>query len=367
MSHELDGHPHHSFDSDDQISAASLEGSWIESSSEEGDNSTPPATEHSPTAVRASPSSICVVRKMSTAVVTTEEIQHTYVEGRPKMVLASNTMQSNGSISRRPTSIKRSCTAPVNVRIPDFEIHPAPLRMEYWGDTPAMNFKVRGKSYVKDKCKVPSQESVFRLLTVDLLKVKEPVMTGICAHPNERIQQALKREMETGIRELPEFVFAVNYCIPADPFFHWIAYLGVDDVSVLRDPSTPLGRLTEPFFFGDSDEFRTNTFKLIPRIVEGNFVVRKAVGSKPTILGRKLKQSYIRSDRYFELIVDIGSDPVAERIVKLALGSAKSLVVDMMFVLEGSDEETLPERILGGVRMQRLDFKRKDLQRMCFS
>jgi hypothetical protein len=50
----------------------------------------------------------------------------------------------------------------------------------------------------------------------------------------------------------------------------------------------------KPFFFGDSDEYRDQRFKLIPKIVEGNWVVRKSVGSTPAILGTKLKQHYYK-------------------------------------------------------------------------
>jgi len=253
---------------------------------------------------------------------------------------------------------------PVDFRLSEFVSVPPPLRVEYWSDTPAESFNVRGPHYLDDRHKVPSMSSVFQLLAVDCVKVQNPMFKyGLCKHPNERVQRALRREAETGIRELPQFVFAVNLCVPYDPYFHWVAYFGCDDVDALRDTSTPLGRLTCPFFFGKSDEFRDDTFKLIPRIVEGNFIVKKAVGSTPSILGRKLKQYYVRTDRYFELIVDIGSDPVADKIVKLALGYAKSLVVDMMFVLEADTPDTLPERILGGARMTRPDFKRPEFQR----
>jgi hypothetical protein len=211
--------------------------------------------------------------------------------------------------------------------------------------------------------KQPSREAVFKLLTIDLLQVQTPIRS-LCAHPKERVQLALQREAETGTREFG-FIFCVNYIVPAAPYMHWAAYFSIDDVSILRDASTPLGRLAEPFFFGNNDGFRNDVFKLIPRIVEGNFVVRKAVGSKPSLLGNKLKIDYIRGERYLEVVVDIGSDPVAERIVKLALGYAKTMIVDMMFLLEGNDEDTLPERILAGARMENLDLKKKDLQRIC--
>ena len=104
---------------------------------------------------------------------------------------------------------------------------------------------------------------------------------------------------------------------------------------------------------------------LLPRIAEGNGIVRRTVGSKPSILGSKLKQYYIRNERFFEMVVDISSSKVAQKIVKLALGYAKSLVVDMMFLVEGTDSRMLPEQILAGVRVSHLDFKDKDGQRRC--
>ena len=80
-------------------------------------------------------------------------------------------------------------------------------------------------------------------------------------------------------------------------------------------------------------------------------------------MGKKIKQYYIRGERYFEMVIDIASNPVAQRIVKLALGYAKTLVVDMMYLLEGASEETLPERIFGGVRMKNIDFRMQDGKR----
>lgn len=264
----------------------------------------------------------------------------------------------------RPHAIQRSTTVPIARDLADFCLHPPPLRLDAWSEEPAANFKVRSPTYLADQLKMSSEEAVFKLLTVDLIKVHQPIFTGLCAQPNERIQMALQREKETGHKELPDFVFAVNLVVPGKETYHAVFYFGVEDKTVLQDCETPFGRLASQFFFGPSDDFRRQTFKLIPRIAEGNVVVRKAVGSKPTILGKKIQQHYIREERFFELIVDIGSEKVAQRIVKLALGYAKNLVVDMMFVLEGKHIMHLPERILGGVRMQNIDFKDKDGQRV---
>jgi hypothetical protein len=278
-----------------------------------------------------------------------------------------------------------------------FRIDPHPLRLDAWSEPAAENFQIRGPLYIKDKKKISSVPSAFQLLTVDLIQSNVPLHGGMCAHPLERVQQALKREAATGIQELPAFIFAVNLCVPgaAGVFYHAVSYFGINDevMTDIRSPlPSPFGRLMHKFLFGDDNDFRNQTFKLIPRIVQGNFVVKKAVGSKPSILGKKIKQYYIRggsgfsasssgsgSDpkqnhpnpqnqqqhqlRYLEVLVDIASDAVAQRIVKLALGYCKTMVVDMMYLLEGTEEATLPERILGGVRMKNIDFKDKDGKR----
>jgi hypothetical protein len=157
--------------------------------------------------------------------------------------------------------------------------------------------------------------------------------------------------------DLPPFVFIVNIVLPGPPFYHGVFYYAIDDMSSI-DGSDGSGssKLCQKFFFGDSDEFRDKTFKLIPQIVEGNFLVRKAVGSTPAIMGTKLRQLYVRDPRFMELILDCGSSPVATGVIRLSLGYAKTLVIDMGFLLEGTDESTLPERIFGAIRIKNLVF-----------
>jgi hypothetical protein len=114
---------------------------------------------------------------------------------------------------------------------------------------------------------------------------------------------------------------------------------------------------------------------LAVKVVDGNFIVRNAVGSKPTILGRKLRQSYFRGENYFELDVDISSSAIAQRIVGIAGGCAKLLTVDMALVLQvielfcllcfsinfryhskGDSAEELPECPFAAMRIIGLDF-----------
>ena len=70
---------------------------------------------------------------------------------------------------------------------------------------------------------------------------------------------------------------------------------------------------------------------------------------KPTMLGQKLKQHFVVFNdkvpskllRCMEVMVDVSSNPMANRIVKLALGFAKTLAIwkiDLMFLLEAGGE-----------------------------
>eukprot|EP00980_Cylindrotheca_fusiformis_P030701 scaffold25278_cov132-Cylindrotheca_fusiformis.AAC.2 len=318
-----------------------------------------------PKAGDASPSTICQRRKLSTAIAKSVESRHPFLTGRPAMVLNSTDVlpPPPPPVPRPKQKLHRAESAPSGSRPGSFRTEPPPLRLDAWAEPAAETFNVRGKNYAKDGKKYPSDRAAFSLLTVDMVNSKRPICEGMCAHPTERFQLARKRERDTGITELPPFVFAVNLCIPGAINYHQVSYFGISDMEEIERGKTPFGRVMRKFIFGDSDQFRNDTFKLIPRIAEGNYVVRAAVGAKPSIIGKKIKQYYIRGDRYFEMVVDISSEPMAQRIVKLALGFAKSLVVDMMFVLEGTDEDTLPERIFGGVQLRGIDFEKKDGKR----
>lgn len=241
------------------------------------------------------------------------------------------------------------------------ETQPPPLNCDKWAEPDANSFLVRGPTYKKDRVKINAGASIGRLVAVDLVAVDKPILTGLSTHPKERIQLALQRERmlkEQGKEsDMPPFVFMVNIVLPGPPFYHAVYYYAVDDMSTIDGSNgTPSSRLCQKFLFGDSDVFRDMTFKLIPQIVEGNFMVRKAVGSTPAIMGTKLQQSYVRSSRYMEVILNCGSSAVATGVIRLSLGYAKTLVVDMGFLLEGDDDDSLPERIFGCARMKYPEF-----------
>lgn len=226
--------------------------------------------------------------------------------------------------------------------------HQATVPADMWGDVDATSFVVRGPNYSVSKLKVPSEPAAFRLLAVDLFDLPE-AQENIAGHKNNRVQAA----MAAG--DCPPFVFVVQLQIPGvDQQLGYVSYFAPPDMALLEEDS-PLSRVLKPFFFGSDDGYRDLRFKLIPKIVEGNWVVRKSVGSTPAILGTKLKQTYHRGTNYFELDVNIASSSVAAGVVRLAAGYAKTLVVDLALVIQGETEDELPERVVAGWRINNMD------------
>lgn len=239
--------------------------------------------------------------------------------------------------------------------------NPKSLNSVKWAEPDANTFVVRGPNYLRDGKKVNAGASIGRLVAVDLVNVERPILSGMCTHPKERIQMALHEEYKLqkagSPSDMPPFVFVVNICLPGPPFYHAVFYYAVDDMSTIDgSDGTGASLLCKEFLFGEDDKFRDKTFKLIPQIVEGNFIVRKAVGSTPAIMGTKLSQYYSRSDRFCEVILDCGSSQVATGVIRLSLGYAKTLMIDMGFLLEADEDHFLSERIFGCVRMKFPEF-----------
>jgi len=111
-------------------------------------------------------------------------------------------------------------------------------------------------------------------------------------------------------------------------------------------------------FLKGSDKYRDKRFKFIPRIVEGHWMLQKAVGTTPAILGTKVTQKYYYNKElnYFEVDCDVGSSTVAKQILQLVRGYCKTMTLDCIFLIEGQRSDELPEQLLGGVRLSAVDY-----------
>ncbi|CAM9899347.1 unnamed protein product [Laminaria digitata] len=112
-----------------------------------------------------------------------------------------------------------------------------------------------------------------------------------------------------------------------------------------------------------SDE-RNSRFKLIPRVIGGPWVVRKAIGSTPVLLGTKITHSrYYRGEGYIETDMDTGSSAAAASLCGRCRGLSRKIDVELGIVLQANSAEELPEALLGAVRLNGFGVEDLALQR----
>ena len=114
--------------------------------------------------------------------------------------------------------------------------------------------------------------------------------------------------------------------------------------------------LWRAFWEAEEDSFRDQRLKMMVIIPDGPFLLRKAVpGNKPFILGKGIHIDWSRGDDYLEADIDIASSPSAEKMWGLVQAVAKSIVVDLALIVEATEVSQLPERLLGAVRIMKVN------------
>ncbi|XP_022142944.1 protein ENHANCED DISEASE RESISTANCE 2 isoform X2 [Momordica charantia] len=206
-----------------------------------------------------------------------------------------------------------------------------------WTSPSGAGFMIRGKNYLKDNSKVMGGDPLLKLIAVDWFKVDKS-FDRIALHPRNLVQS------EAG-KKVP-FMLVINLQVPAKPNYSMVMYYAADRPI---NKNSLLGK-----FVDGSDMYRDSRFKLIPSIVEGYWMVKRAVGTKACLLGKAVTCKYLRQDNFLEIDVDIGSSTVARSVIGLVLGYVTSLVVDLAILIEAKEEEELPEYVLGTVRLNRV-------------
>ena len=210
-----------------------------------------------------------------------------------------------------------------------------------WIDLDATELNVRGPNYLQDKVKVNSAPSMFEMLCFDLFYTDYPIYC-VTANKNCKAYWLLKNDPNL-------FLFTVNWRL--HPLQATVTYGVRKDKCEWTQRDCPERRLLERFLEG-SNEFRNDAIKVIPKVTEGPWLVKKAVGQTPAIIGRKLKGEYHdEPGRFFEAEYDVLSTTAAKSMIGLVVGAAKRLVIDVGIVLEAKEADELPERILGGFRI----------------
>ncbi|KAM1508150.1 hypothetical protein ACFX10_017501 [Malus domestica] len=306
-------------------------------------------------ALKFETSTTVIQSKVSEVSVSTAEFEESEVKDEFYDAMSADSSSSDEELDQKDAklSLKRTSAADATNKELDSEVAPVMIDTSQlhgtlctgkddtdtncWTSPSGTGFMIRGKNYLKDNSKVMGGDPLLKLIGVDWFKVDKTI-DRIALHPRSLLQS------EAG-KKLP-FVLVINLQVPAKPNYSLALYYAADR------PAKPNSLFAQ--FVDGTDMFRDARFKLIPSIVEGYWMVKRAVGTKACLLGKAVTCKYFRQDNFLEIDVDIGSSSVARSVIGLVLGYVTSIVVDLAILIEGKEEAELPEYILGTVRLNRL-------------
>ncbi|KAK7283144.1 hypothetical protein RIF29_12461 [Crotalaria pallida] len=215
-----------------------------------------------------------------------------------------------------------------------------------WASPPGDLFNLRSLTYFTKRNKSPAGDYLLSPAGMDWLKSTSK-LDNVLSRADNRVANAL-RSSQSNNKSLKSFIFAVNLQVPGKDHHSAVFYFATDE-------PIPSGSLLNRFIEGD-DSFRNSRFKLVNRIEKGPWILKAAVGNySACLLGKALTCNYHRGPNYFEIDVDIGSSAIANAILHLALGYVTSVTIDMGFVVEAQAEEELPEKLIGAVRVCKME------------
>ena len=98
--------------------------------------------------------------------------------------------------------------------------------------------------------------------------------------------------------------------------------------------------------------------KVIPNVAKGPWIVKKLVGSQPSLLGQQVPVSYFggASSNYLEISIDVSQGGrLANSIATACLGRSSEMTITLSFLVEGRQAQELPEQILLSITLHQLD------------
>jgi len=233
-----------------------------------------------------------------------------------------------------------------------------------WSEPTFQDFKVRGKNYLTDRIKIPSGPFLFPVRGVDLF------LTDACPENIGRNTGIMGGKL----RDVPTMI--INFRLPWGVLLYYfeIPKKFIPFLSSRYDPSFDKSKLPSMdcfngaersaarYLMGD-DEHKNEALKIVPVVVKGPWVVKSVVGGKPAIIGTKMPVSYFYQPaepeqgkaQYLEMDLDIVASSAARGILSVVRGYTNVLTMDLGFVIQGNQDDELPEQMLVGARLHSID------------
>jgi len=139
----------------------------------------------------------------------------------------------------------------------------------------------------------------------------------------------------------------------------------------MKEDSYEAATLLKEFFSMDPEDDSDEQYKLRGRMkgipilanpddVNLGFTIRPVVNNfngKPFLTGPKY-HSFVKTDDYLECDVDIHRyQALARKVVWSLKDEIETMVTDFGFVVEGREDDELPERMLGAIRLSKVSYK----------
>mmetsp|Transcript_21032 Transcript_21032/g.62774 ORF Transcript_21032/g.62774 Transcript_21032/m.62774 type:complete len:721 (+) Transcript_21032:1013-3175(+) len=215
-----------------------------------------------------------------------------------------------------------------------------------WGsyDEPTgSGFMVRGPHYLEDRKKVASAGALCELAGVEVLKD--------ASHPLLRLGER-PRGVVSRLVAPDRLVLVINFVLPTPSHYVSLAAFYVcPAANPLANTSKQRERL-DAFVSSMTDAQRNDVLKIIPKLVEGPWVARHAVGQKPALLGHKITTEYHSGEGWFEIDIDVSTSSAATGALRILKSASAGVVMDLAFTLEAQTAEDLPEQVMCTVSFQ---------------
>lgn len=228
---------------------------------------------------------------------------------------------------------------------------PGMKHVNCWTPVPASSFLVRGKEYLNNAKKMPSEGSHFEPVGVDTFTI-EAAQSNLAPWRDGVFSQVKGIAAAEG-RECPRMLI-VNWVVPGSPMINHVQYYAERAFTPVTEDDKMFKKMLDHFMAEGSDDFRRKRFKMIASVQEGPWLITQAI-NKPALIGKKLDMTCHVGKGYLEITIDISSSKIAANVLGMCTSVAKSLVIDMAYVIEGRKEAELPERLLGGIRIHHID------------